>query len=398
MEYPKTVEEMLAVCIGCGLCRTGDSRGMRLDDGGFLKPADMKEGEIEAMAAYCPSANSPQKWPDSVWGDYLEAYLGWSANENIRFRSSSGGVTTGVLCGLLDQGLVDCVLCVKAVPDNPAGAQGFICRTPCEVEECCGSRYVTCSPLLPIEELFRGTVNFAVVGRPCDIKGLRLYFKAHPEYRERCVAMLSFFCAGTPSSFAASRLLNKLGVAEENIESLRYRGCGWPGKAVAKSALGDESSISYEESWGGILGRDISSYCRFCFDGVGDCADIASGDAWLLNSDGTGPDFSEHPGRNVVFARTERGKSLLALFRENGSIVLEPFSNLEYLDTIQKFQASRRGLLYYRTLALKFSGRRFETAPLSRLAKYKGTVSKGDALRVFLGTWKRVLSGKIKVY
>lgn len=189
MEYPKTVEEMLAACVGCGLCRTGDSRGMRLDDGGFLKPADMKEGEIEAMAAYCPSANSPQKWPDSVWGDYLEAYLGWSANENIRFRSSSGGVTTGVLCGLLDQGLVDCVLCVKAVPDNPAGAQGIICRTPCEVEECCGSRYVTCSPLLSIEELFRGTVNFAVVGRPCDIKGLRLYFEAHPEYRERCVAI-----------------------------------------------------------------------------------------------------------------------------------------------------------------------------------------------------------------
>ena len=63
--------------------------------------------------------------------------------------------------------------------------------------------------------------------------------------------MLSFFCAGVPSVRGTREILAKLQVREEELESFRFRGDGWPGFATARTNDGREARMSYAE----FLGR-----------------------------------------------------------------------------------------------------------------------------------------------
>ena len=122
--------------------------------------------------------------------------------------------------------------------------------------------------------------------------------------------MISFFCAGTPSYKGSYEVLQKLNVKQEDISSFTYRGNGWLGYARATLKNGKSSQMTYDESWGNILGRHVQKYCRWCADGTGEFADISFGDGWYLD-DNNKPDFEENLGRNVIFARTELGEDLI---------------------------------------------------------------------------------------
>lgn len=111
-----------------------------------------------------------------------------------------------------------------------------------------------------------------------------------PQLKETIPYLFSFFCMGLPSESAQIKLLKKLECKE--CKSLDYRGNGWPGFATAIDKDSKVHQITYDESWGEILGRDLMPVCKFCIDGIGEMADIACGDAWYLTSENT-PDFSE---------------------------------------------------------------------------------------------------------
>src|SRR5207245_2175315 len=104
--------------------------------------------------------------------------------------------------------------------------------------------------------------------------------RERPELDRKLGLVLTFFCAGTPSTQGTLDLLKSLEVAPNEIDTVRYRGEGWPGRfKVLYSNRTKEKSFSYGESWG-----RLASYrplrCHLCPDGLGQVADISCGDAW----------------------------------------------------------------------------------------------------------------------
>ena len=181
----------------------------------------------------------------------------------------------------------------------------------------------------------------------------------------------------------------------ERCMSLTYRGNGWPGYATAVNKDGTSKKIDYDSSWGKILGRDLMPACRFCLDGIGEAADISCGDAWYAGGNGK-PVFSEHEGRNIVFARTSEGLDILQGMMDEGNVTFEKVEDLEsYLSTIQKSQFFRRASMSSRIAALRIMRKPYPKYPKELMNSYNKGISLKEKLRVFLGTCKRISRGVI---
>lgn len=89
-----------------------------------------------------------------------------------------------------------------------------------------GSRYAPVSNASAPEALRSSTV---FIGKPCEAQAVRRMSTA--DGGEPPV-ILSFLCAGTPRQDATDGLLDELG-AHRPLESMWYRGHGWPGSFTA---------------------------------------------------------------------------------------------------------------------------------------------------------------------
>lgn len=382
-------------CTGCGLCQSVYGTKLEENQNGFLVPI-VDEENAEKLARICPAGGAAtlEMKRNKVWGQYEKVFLGWAFDANIRRSASSGGVLTALCCYLLESKKVDGIIQIKA--GSTYHTQVVVSRTSDEVKKCMGSRYSASAPLRQIKQMVCEDEKYAFVGKPCDVSALRMYMKEDKLFSEKIVYLLSFFCAGTPSKAAQKKLLETLGCnKEEECIDLQYRGNGWPGFATATKADGSSSKISYNDSWGKILGRDVRKICRYCIDGIGEMADISCGDAWYLTNDFQ-PDFSEKEGRNVVFSRTSKGTDLLDEAFEAGHLVLEEYEACEEeLKYIQKYQYERRATMGAMILGLRICGKCAPRYSKRLLRGYSGKVGLKYQAKRFLGTIKRVMQKKI---
>lgn len=255
-----------------------------------------------------------------------------------------------------------------------------------------GSRYTISSPLSSIAKYLNMDKKFAFIGKPCDVMALRNYAIMDERVNKKILYMLSFFCAGMPSYTAGRILLDRLGMREEECISLTYRGEGWPGNTVAVNKNGNISKMTYGQSWGGILGRDVAKCCRMCLDGIGEAADISCADGWHVVDDK--PDFTEHEGRNVVFVRTKKGEELISKMLSEGVIVKEK-CEIEDLKKIQNYQFIRRVTMWDKCLALHIFGKVVPNYSKKFLICMRKNATLKDRLKIFFGTCNRIIKRSI---
>lgn len=389
-----SLKDIRALCVGCGACASIAGLRMTENEHGFYRPP--AEAVDERCFAYCPVATLPTKYAENLWGETVGSYLGWAGDVDVRCNASSGGAITACLCYLLDAGLVDAVMQVGPDPSAPLFSEVRINETTDDVKGCSGSRYVSCPALSRISEAAASGKRFAAVGKPCDIRALRNLVDFDEHYAEAFPYLFSFFCAGLPSKNAARRLDGQLNPEGKRLVSFRYRGNGWPGYATESFAEGGEASMTYDDSWGKILGRDLEGYCRFCFDGLGEYADVSAGDAWYRLPNGK-PDFSEHEGRNVVFGRTKKGDELLRAMAGYGLLHLEDFDDWNYLRGIQARQFERKATLATNLRVLRLTGHKTVTANLAELGRYSKAFSFKERFMYAKGLLGRIVKGRISV-
>ena len=168
-----------------------------------------------------------------------------------------------------------------------------------------GSRYAPASPcdgLGLIENSLRPCV---FIGKPCDTAAVTMLRRERPELDQKLGLVLTFFCAGTPSTRGTLDLVKALDVPLDAVTSLRYRGEGWPGSfKVHSRGLAGEKSFPYMQAWGRLTGYKPLR-CNLCPDGLGNVADISCGDAWERLDSG------QDAGRSIVVVRTRRGQEIL---------------------------------------------------------------------------------------
>lgn len=391
------------LCAGCGAC-AGLAPGriaMAAMPPGFLRPlqtAPLEAATEAAIAAACPGLGqrvaAAGRADPVLWGPYRSMQTGWATDPALRHAGSSGGALSALLVHLLASGRVEAVVHVAPDPARPAGNITAISRSPAEVLARAGSRYAPSAPLEILdaalaEHRTRGT-RFALAAKPCDAAALRALAGRDPAVAAAFPVILSFFCAGVPSHAGGQAVLAALGATD--AVAFRYRGMGWPGRATATRPDGSEPSMSYHDSWGGILSKHVQHRCKICADGTGTAADLVCADAW--ESDAAGyPKFDEAPGISLIVARTDLGARILAEAEAAGAVALDPF-DVAGLAAIQPGQRERRRALLARLAALRLAGRpvpRYEGLQIAAAARQNPVLRN---LKNFLGMLRRALRAK----
>lgn len=184
-------------------------------------------------------------------------------------------------------------------------------------------------------------------------------------------------------------MLKAMGVDDPSqLTGLRYRGNGWPGNAVATASKPDgnelRAELTYDESWGGVLGPHRQWRCYVCADHTSEFADIAVGDPWYITPDGV------DPGRSLIVARTERGRRVVEAAIAAGALTAERVE-VDRLPASQPELLRVRGAVWGRIAASRLLGipvPRYRGLPVFRI--WLRELPLREKLRSTLGLARRV--------
>lgn len=349
-------------CSGCGVCvaLAPQELKMELDESGFLRPVSIhKDGGLEddepkktAFQNSCPGYLVDGLDNTSMnmepFGNFIQAWKGYAKDPKTRFEGSSGGVLTALSSWLLESGQVSEVIASRNDKENPARTIPVTVKKSTGIDVTSGSRY---APVSNGSLLTLGATSQALIGKPCEVSATRSLYNF---LDKETPITLTFFCAGTPSQLATERLVGKLGQSLNTLKSLNYRGQGWPGKFRVTDLDGTVAEMTYSDSWGSVLGKDLQWRCKICPDGCGQLADVSVGDLWESDENGF-PLFEDGDGMSVIIVRTMRGKELIQRAEAEGIITLMEV-DLEEAAKVQSYQIQRRKTLGGRLFGLKLLG------------------------------------------
>jgi coenzyme F420 hydrogenase subunit beta len=282
-------------------------------------------------------------------GSYFGVWEAWAGDVAVRQRGSSGGALTALHGWLLASGRAS-TIATASIGSEPRRTVPVTITTKEAALAAAGSRYA------PVGVLSNPEVSSsdAITAKPCEISAIRAIGTSGRAQGADDPILLSFFCAGTPSQHATDELLARLGIpADQPVDELWYRGRGWPGRFTVRSA-GGEASLSYDESWGDVLGPSTHWRCKVCADGVGESADVVAADLWRVDDRGY-PVFTEGPGSSALIARTKRGVEVVLAAAAAGAIILRTIRMSE-LATAQPLHRNRRTSLFGRLLGSRLAG------------------------------------------
>lgn len=398
----RTIEDIVSadLCSGCGTCAFLAPHALTMvDDVALGRRPVLREGASAESTAplvpACPGAAitrppvGPGASPDLApgWGSVLAMWEGWASDPAVRFAGSSGGAATALgVHAVCDLGYAG-VLHTAARDDVPYLNRTVLSTTAGELLDRSGSRYAPASPCesLDLAEDADGPVMF--VGKPCDVAGVAVARRTRPALDEKVALTVAVFCAGTPSTRGTVEMLAAMGVNDLGaVTSVRYRGRGWPGHAVAEADGADgpvRGELDYDGSWSRILQKHRQWRCRLCPDHTGELADVSVGDPWYR------PIEPGDPGRSLVIARTERGRRFVESAVAAGALVLVPVPD-DVLPGSQPNLLRTRGAVAARVASLRAMGRptpRFSGFPMWRF--WWSTLSVKEKARSTLGTVRR---------
>ncbi|MBL8770968.1 MAG: Coenzyme F420 hydrogenase/dehydrogenase, beta subunit C-terminal domain [Phenylobacterium sp.] len=400
LDTSPTVSRVLKgeLCSGCGLCAAVSDGAIEMQSTppGYNRPvvrAPVSSAAEALIAQSCPGA-VVASWPGEAhpyWGPLRRTATGAAGDEHTRFEGSSGGAISGLLVHALETGVVDRVLHIAPDPRDPTRNATVVSRSAAEIIARAGSRYTASSPLAEISAALAEGGRMAVVCKPCDASALRRLAARDERVGRHVPLIVSFFCGGIPSHAGVGRILAAMGVEPAAVTDFRFRGRGWPGDCVATTPAG-EARMSYAQSWGGHLSREVQFRCKICPDAVGGVADIACADAWYGDDDGY-PSFDEEEGRSLIIARTEAGAALLDAAVAAGAVSVDALDPGE-IEKMQPSQARRKRLILARVAALPLT-----LQPRPRMSGLKVLAAARlappmEALRNLVGTVRRTLQGR----
>jgi coenzyme F420 hydrogenase subunit beta len=399
--FRRIIEE--GMCIACGLCAGmyPDKLAMAVDAGsGYLRPAasaSLTDGEVDAIYAVCPGLPA-DKVPtdanaDAMWGPWLRIDKAHASDPEIRHKAATGGVLTALADYLIASGTTASILHVRAGGLHPTFGTPHVSHDRAAILAGAGSRYGPADPLSGLIEMLNKGEPFAVVAKPCDISAIRLLGCSDARVDGLITHMLTMVCGGFMLPFGMRGHFERIGIAEDDVAAVSYRGNGCPGPARVTAKDGAFVDRGYLEFWG----EDAALWhlpwrCKICPDGIGEGADIAAADCWPGGAP-TLEMIETDPGSNAVITRTKAGRDLFEAAVAAGYLTVETEATLADLANWQPRQVNKKTAWSARNQGQQAAGHqglRTEDMTLETLAatldpKTRQTQSQGTANRIAIG-------------
>lgn len=351
--------------------------------------ADGGNGGAIDTHPYCPgnSLTDPYKHEPAVnqeLGRILAIWEGHATDHRLRYEASSGGLLSALSLYCLEQEGMRFVLHTAMDSEYPYRNKTVVSASRDDIIRRCGSRYAPSSPCEGLEYIEKADGLCVFIGKPCDVAAVSELRKIRPQLDRNLGLVLTFFCAGTPSTEGTLQLIEYLQGSPDGLEHLRYRGNGWPGSFTGSYRNTDRAlSLNYEDSWN-FLTAFRPLRCNLCPDGLGRFGDLSCGDAWhRYTNDG-------NAGLSVVLARTTIGNDLLHRAIKAGYISIDQIPASTLLRS-QKNLLKRRRDLYGRLQVLRLVGIPKPEFPGFYLQGAWKTMKSAQKAKILLGTLKRVL-------
>lgn len=240
-------------------------------------------------------------------------YIGYAIDENLRFHSSSGGITTAIVKYLFDSGYINTALACKFDEQKCQYTPTLIYSYNDYVMV--GSVYQD----LDVIGFIRNHINkirgrIFVVCAPCQVKAIRsILIKNNIEN-----VIINYFCSGQTTIEGTYKYYELLGLNKTNIKNIRYRGDGWPNGITIETKEGDIiKRPNYSEPWKTLHQSHLyrPRRCSYCKIMESEDADLSVGDPWL-------EDYMEHEkiGSNLFLVHSEFGFELIKKMKINNLI------------------------------------------------------------------------------
>ncbi|MDC0440715.1 Coenzyme F420 hydrogenase/dehydrogenase, beta subunit C-terminal domain [Gammaproteobacteria bacterium] len=298
------------LCIGCGICVgicPSNLLEMSWQDNGDLAPEiDGKcPPSCNACLTVCPFGDyslvetsmaskdfghNNRIKKDLDLGLYLETYVGHSLIDHHRKNGASGGMTTWFLESLLETKAVDAIISINQSNDQKELFEFQAIDNIQTIQSAAGSVYHPVDMANVINQMnLKGIEkNYAVVGLPCFIKGIKLAMQTMPRLRRRIKFTIGLTCGHLPNKFYTEYLSEISGVNSDELQSVDYRIKKKTTRAgnfkfqATSNTTNSGSELAFSDIsniWG--AGHFGMNACNFCDDVFSELADLSVMDAWL---------------------------------------------------------------------------------------------------------------------
>lgn len=292
------------LCVGCGVCQDAcPQRAITvINKDGLFRP-EINDGKcVNSKGCHrcydvCPgigieiNAVAEKEFCDAeirsdiYIGRYLNHYVGYSTDHELRYHCASGGLTSQFIIYLLDKGLITGAVVTRFDNDNPLMVQTFVARNKEEILSAKSSKYAPVTMAGIAEQIKSMNGKFVVVGLPCHIHGFRKLEKKDVKFKNKIFAYFGLYCSCGRKFHLTEYTLKAYNVSRKSLKSFAYRDNGCMGNLNIDFTNDDYSAseisniqVPYEKYY--LILRSFFNIhrCLFCIDHFAELADISFGD------------------------------------------------------------------------------------------------------------------------
>ena len=306
-----------SVCTGCEACANSCPEScisMLSDDNGFLHPSI--DSERCTGCKECENSCPVLHRPPLIRDPEPNVFACWHNNDEIRMRSSSGGLFSALAEYILAQGGI----VYGAAYDDNLHVHHIGIEHLDGLEKLRRSKYVQSqigNTFINVKQYLEEDRHVLYVGTPCQISGLYSFLKKDYDH----LTTVDLICGGVPSPkvFAGyvQSIENYYNVRLSEI-NFRNKIHGWENNAVIGVTKTDQYHLKGNNNYyfgGYILHTFLRDSCYQCpMVGLPRVGDITIGDFWGIQ-------------KSRIFNQTEidKGISLMMINRKDIELQIIPF-------------------------------------------------------------------------
>lgn len=305
------------LCTGCGACYNicpFNAIKMEYDNEGFLYPIIDKEKctNCSKCIKACPQIDY------KLANKKANISYAMMANDEIRKKSSSGGIFTLLAESVINEGGY---VIGASFSDDFKSVKHIIINSINKLEKLKKSKYLQSDTNTTYKEtrtLLDENKIVLYTGTPCQIAGLKNYLKKDYEN----LYTLDIVCHGTPSPKAWEKYLDEICKNKSVVDAdFRNKICAWNAGSLLTLSLSDNSviksysneNIYYKAFLQNLILRKSCATCNYT--NITRTGDLTLGDFWGIEQ--YNKKLSDKKGTSLILINNKKGETLINKIKKN---------------------------------------------------------------------------------